>query len=139
MRQVPGREQSEATVVYDGLCHLCSGSIAWIARRLDDRVRFVPVQSGEGAEALQAAGLNALDPASFLLVTDGRSLQKSAAIMGVLGMLGGGWKPAALLLRLLPRSIADRVYDWVATYRYKWFGKRAPALSRAKVRPISCP
>jgi hypothetical protein len=31
---------------------------------------------------------------------------------------------AALLLGLLPRSIADRIYDWVATNRYKWFGKR---------------
>lgn len=36
------------TIVYDGLCHLCSGSVAWIARRVDHRVRFVHAQSGEG-------------------------------------------------------------------------------------------
>jgi predicted DCC family thiol-disulfide oxidoreductase YuxK len=125
MRQVPEREQSEATVVYDGLCHLCSASVDWIARRLADRVRFVPVQSGEGADALKVAGLNVLDPASFLVVTEGRSLQKSAAILAVLNIVGGGWKPVALLLGLLPRSIADRVYDWIAAHRYKWFGKRA--------------
>jgi predicted DCC family thiol-disulfide oxidoreductase YuxK len=124
MCQMPKREPSETTVVYDGLCHLCSGSVAWIARRLDDGVRFVPVQSGEGADALKAAGLDALDPASFLVVSDCRSLQKSAAIMAVLDMLGGGGKPAALLLRLLPRSIADKVYDWIAAHRYNWFGKR---------------
>ena len=125
MHRVPEREQNRPTVVYDGLCHLCSSSVAWIARRLDDRVRFVPVQSAEGADALKAAGLDALDPTSFLFVDDGRSLQKSAAIIAVLELVGGGWKPAALVLGLLPRSVADTAYDWIAAHRYKWFGKRA--------------
>jgi predicted DCC family thiol-disulfide oxidoreductase YuxK len=109
------------TIVYDGLCHLCSGSIAWIARRVDDRVHFVPVQSDEGAEALKALGLNALDPESFLVVKDGQCLQKSTAVIAALNVVGGGWKMVAWLLGLLPRSIADRIYDWVAANRYKWF------------------
>jgi predicted DCC family thiol-disulfide oxidoreductase YuxK len=112
------------TIVYDGLCHLCSSSVAWIAHRVDDGVRFVPVQSGEGAEALQAAGLNALDPDSFLVVKDGRSLQKSRAVIAVLQVVGGGWSAAALLLRLLPRPVADSLYGSVAANRYRWFGKR---------------
>jgi predicted DCC family thiol-disulfide oxidoreductase YuxK len=112
------------TIVYDGLCHLCSGSMTWIARRVNGRVRFVPAQSDEGAEALKAVGLNALDPESFLVVKDGHCLQKSTAVIAALNVVGGGWKMAALLLGLLPRSIADRIYDWVAANRYKWFGKR---------------
>jgi predicted DCC family thiol-disulfide oxidoreductase YuxK len=115
---------ASVTVVYDGLCHLCSGSVTWIARRVGDRVRFVPVQSAEGAHALEAAGLNALDPGSFLVVKDGRFLQKSHAVIAVLQVVGGGWKAAALLLKLLPRQAADRIYGWIAANRYKWFGKR---------------
>ena len=87
-------------------------------------MRFVPVQSGEGADALKAVGLDELDPASFLVVKDGRSLQKSTAVIAVLDIVGGSWKLPALLLGLLPRSIADKVYDWIAAHRYKWFGKR---------------
>jgi predicted DCC family thiol-disulfide oxidoreductase YuxK len=112
------------TIVYDGLCHLCSSSVAWIARRVGDAVRFVPVQSAEGADALKAAGLNALDPESFLVVKDGQSLQESRAVVAVLQVVGGGWKAAALLLRLLPRPAADRIYGFVAANRYKWFGRR---------------
>jgi predicted DCC family thiol-disulfide oxidoreductase YuxK len=111
-------------VVYDGLCHLCSSSVAWIARRVGDGVRFVPVQSTEGADALRAAGLNALDPESFLVVKDGQSLQKSRAVIAVLHVVGGGWKAAALALRLLPRAAADRIYGCIAANRYKWFGRR---------------
>ena len=73
-------------------------------------MHFVPVQSGEEADALKAAGLDALDPASFLVVKDGRSLQKSTAVIAVL-IEGGGWKLPALLLGLLPRSIADKIYE----------------------------
>jgi predicted DCC family thiol-disulfide oxidoreductase YuxK len=115
---------SSVTIVYDGLCHLCSHSVAWIARRIDDGVRFVPAQSGEGADALRAAGLNALDPESFLVVKDGQPLQKSRAVVAVLEVIGGGWKAAALLLRLLPRPAADRIYGWIAANRYRWFGRR---------------
>jgi predicted DCC family thiol-disulfide oxidoreductase YuxK len=117
-------EEQPVTIVFDGMCHLCSGSVAWIARRVDRGVRFVPVQSDEGAQALRAAGLDALDPASFLVVQDGRSLQNSAAVAAVLDVVGGGWKIAAWLLRLLPRRAADTIYGFVAAHRYKWFGRR---------------
>jgi predicted DCC family thiol-disulfide oxidoreductase YuxK len=117
-------EERPVTIVFDGMCHLCSGSVAWIARRVDRHVRFVPARSGEGAEALNGAGLDALDPASFLVVQHGRSLQKSAAVVAVLDVVGGGWKIAAWLLRLLPQRAADAVYVWVAANRYKWFGRR---------------
>lgn len=79
--------------------------MTWIARRVDDRVRFVPVQSDEGAEALKAVGLNALDPESFLVVKDGQCLQKSTAVIAALNVVGGGWKIAALLLGLLPTRL----------------------------------
>jgi predicted DCC family thiol-disulfide oxidoreductase YuxK len=111
-------------IVYDGLCRLCGGSMAWAARRVDDRVRFVPAQSGEGAAALRDAGLDALDPESFLVLKDGQSLQKSRAVIAVLVEAGGGWKAAAVLLRLVPRRAADRIYGLVAANRYRWFGRR---------------
>jgi len=113
------------TVVYDGLCNLCSTSMAVVARRLDSSVRFVPVQSAEGAAALRAAGLDALDPESFLVVRDGLPLQKSRAVIAVLELTGGGAKTLAVLLRLLPRGVADRLYGFIATNRYAWFGRRS--------------
>jgi len=119
------------TIVYDGMCHLCSGSIVWIARRVAaDCVQFTPVQSAEGAQALRAAGLNALDPKSFLVINNGQPLVKSAAVIAALNMIGGRWKIIAWLLNLLPASFADKIYDWVAANRYKWFGRRETCFIR---------
>lgn len=113
------------TIVYDGMCHLCDGSMAWIARRVaNDRVRFTPVQSVAGAQALKAAGLDELDPASFLVVENGQLLQKSAAVIATLSVIGGIWRSVGRLLKLLPVCFADGIYDWVAANRYKWFGRR---------------
>ena len=111
------------TVVYDGLCRLCGGWMAAVAGRLDG-ARFVPVQSAEGAAALTDAGLDALDPESFLVVLDGRPLQKSRAVIALCEAAGGGWKVAARVLALLPPRTADRVYALIAANRYRWFGRR---------------
>jgi predicted DCC family thiol-disulfide oxidoreductase YuxK len=38
-------------------------------------------------------------------------------------LLGWPWKAAAVGY-ILPRPLRDRLYDWVALNRYRWFGKR---------------
>jgi hypothetical protein len=43
-------------IIYDGMCHLCSGSMARLAHRVpEDRLSFMPVQSAEGAHGTPAA------------------------------------------------------------------------------------
>ena len=102
-------------------------------------MRFVPVQSGEGADALKAVGLDALDPASFLVVKDGRSLQKSTAVKAVLDIVGGSWKLPALLLGLLPRSIATKSMTGSPRIDTSGLASARRVLSRAKaVSAISC-
>ena len=122
----PALDQTRpVTIVYDGLCNLCSRSMSWIARHLlPSDVRFIPVQSDEGGKALKAAGLDALDPESFLVIQKDQPLMKSRAVITIFYVIGGGWKIIAHLLNLLPVSWADKIYSWVAKNRYGWFGRR---------------
>ena len=48
---------------------------------------------------------------------------KSEAVLRIVESLGGGWH-LARPLRLVPQTLRDRVYDFVAKNRYRWFGKR---------------
>ena len=49
-------------------------------------------------------------------------LCKSDAAIFVLRQLNWPWK-AAVLLKIVPRGLRDRVYDWIARRRYRIFGK----------------
>jgi predicted DCC family thiol-disulfide oxidoreductase YuxK len=58
----------------------------------------------------------------YVLAADGRLLRRSRAVLFVLAELGGLW----WLLswgRIVPAVIADRLYDLVASVRYRVFGK----------------
>ena len=47
---------------------------------------------------------------------------RSDAAAAILRDLGGRYRVLALF-RLLPRVVRDAAYDWIATHRYRWFGK----------------
>ena len=50
-----------------------------------------------------------------------RVYRRSAAALRIVRHLDGPW-PLLTVFRIVPRPIADRVYDWIARNRYRWFG-----------------
>lgn len=116
---------SEAPIwLYDGVCVLCSGGVRHALRHeRDHAMRFVAIQSGEGRELARQHGIDPDDPASFLLIEDGRALAKSDGVLALVEHLNG---PARLLLagRALPKGLRDWLYDRVARNRYRLFGRK---------------
>lgn len=113
-------------IVFDGGCVLCSRWVDFVLRHdRAGRYRLAAMQGAHGRALLQAHGLSADDPASFLLVQDGRGHTDTDAIARVLHGLGGRWRVAAALLRATPRFCRDPAYRWIARHRYRLFGRRA--------------
>lgn len=113
--------ESGPVIVFDGVCVLCNGWVRFLLKRDRGRYRFASMQSPAGRTLLQAHGLDADDPSSFLLVENGRAWMESDAIRRVLMGLGGPWKAAAAMA-IVPRFMRDPLYRWVARHRYRWFG-----------------
>lgn len=115
------------TVIYDGLCNLCS-NLVQLLERLDQGqlFRYLPMQDGEG---LSRYGLTFQDCEGGMLLIDetqpDRRWQGSAAAeeIGRLLPLGEGFVAA---YRALPgvKWAGDRVYAQVRDNRYALFGKR---------------
>ncbi len=111
-------------VIFDGACNLCAGSVRFIlARERDQQLRFAAVQSARGQVELRRWGLDPTAPASFLLIEEGRALQRSDAALALARHLRLPWR-AVRVLRVLPRAWRDAVYDFIAARRYRWFGTR---------------
>ena len=115
------RKGDGPVIVFDGVCVLCNGWVRFLLGRDNGRYRFASMQSPAGRALLQAHGLDADDPSSFLLVENGRAFTDTDAIRRVLLGLGGPWKVAAIMA-IVPRFARDPLYRWIARNRYRWFG-----------------
>ncbi len=111
-------------VLYDGHCALCNGVVRFLLRcDRKGKLLFTSLQ-GETARAL--APLWQHHDESIIVVshvgTDReRVYEKSDAVLEIARLLGGWWR-AFTVLSVVPRTIRDRVYDWVARHRFQWFG-----------------
>lgn len=100
-------------LLYDGLCPLCHFMVKFVAKRdKKDVFRFHTLE-----------GLTLTDcPDSVMLIRGGKILSKSEAVTDVLSGLGGFYLLPARLIKFIPTILADRMYDYVARQRRRWFG-----------------
>jgi predicted DCC family thiol-disulfide oxidoreductase YuxK len=118
-------EAAPAIIVFDGVCHLCSGWVQFLLRRdRRGRYRFASMQSDSGRALLRTHGLDPDTPVSMLLLEGERARTDSDAILAVVEGLGGAWR-AVRVFRLLPGVLRDPLYRWIARHRYRLFGRRS--------------
>lgn len=112
-----------AIIVFDGVCLLCSRWVRFVLRHdRAQRYRFASMQSTTGRGLLRGHGLDPDDPNSLLLLEGSSATTDSDAILRVLAGFGGIWR-VSMGLRLIPRTLRDPAYRWLARNRYRWFGR----------------
>lgn len=116
--------QPDGLWLFDGVCNFCSGSVQTILK-LDRKgaIHFTPIQSTYGRQLAIEAGLDPDEPSSFAFYVDGRALQKSEAILALMGRLPPPWRWGRIV-GVLPRTLLDRAYDWLAANRYRLMGRK---------------
>ena len=111
-------------VLFDGVCNLCSGFVQFVyPRDPEGKYRFASLQSDVGQALLAEHDLPTDELESIVLIEDGESYVKSAAVIQIATGLGGAYRLLSPF-RYVPAAVRDRVYDFVADHRYKWFGRK---------------
>jgi len=109
-------------ILFDGICHLCAGSVQFVIRRdPQQRFRFARLQSKLAQQLLADYHATGSDLDSVILIYQGRLYRKSRAALHTARLLRRAWPLLGLFL-LVPRFIADPVYDYIGRHRYQWFG-----------------
>lgn len=116
----PGRRGAPGTVSYDGECGFCHGFVRFVLAEepAGEGFRFAPLAAGGTIEVRTGEGV---------------LLTRSDAVLHVLCRLGGIWRIAAGIGRLMPRSIRDSLYTIFARLRRRLF--RRPAQTCPLVPP----
>ena len=120
--------ESKAIVLYDGVCGLCNRAVQFLLKRDRlDRLQFASLQSDLAAKVLNRHGLDpkGLDTVYAVLnygEPNETLLAKGDAFLFFSGVVGGIWS-VARVVKIMPRPVRNRLYDFVARHRYQVFGK----------------
>lgn len=130
MFSIPNDKQ---IILFDGVCNLCDSAVQMIIKHdTKDVFRFVALQSDLGQKIIQHLGINTQKTDSIILYQPGFAYHyKSEAVLEIAKNLGGIFYFAALF-SILPTSVNNYIYEYVAKNRYKWFGKKDACLIQSK-------
>jgi len=112
-------------ILFDGVCNLCETSVRFVIR--NDRTghfRFASLQSAAAHELLSSARYEHDALSSVLLLIDRKLYRKSTAALQICRRLDGGWPVLYYLFAWVPTAVADRLYDYIGSRRYQWFGRK---------------
>ncbi len=112
-------------ILFDGVCNFCNSSVLKIID-LDknDAFLFSSLQSKIGQELTAHFKIDTTKTDSIILVeSDVQFSVRSAAALHILNEFGGVWKLFQMGW-IVPRTLRDAMYDFIARNRYQWFGKK---------------
>ena len=115
-------------MLYDGVCGLCSHLLRFLLQH-DHRstFNFASLQSATGRAIVERFGGDPNELTSFYVLANYRGdhprmFSRSSATLFVAAELGWPWK-LAVVMRVVPTAVLDRIYDIVARSRYRLFGR----------------
>jgi predicted DCC family thiol-disulfide oxidoreductase YuxK len=121
--------EGKKIILFDGFCNLCESSVQFVIKHdKKDIFRFVVLQSDLGKEIIKHIGLATKHIDSVILYEPGISYNyKSAAAIEIAKDLGGIFH-FGTLFRIIPSSLRNMLYDYVAKNRYLWYGRKGSCL-----------
>jgi predicted DCC family thiol-disulfide oxidoreductase YuxK len=116
-------ETGKSVVLFDGYCNLCDGVVKFLIKH-DHKKQFIfiPLQSRKGKELVQQVNV----PENFdavILITNENTFTASDAVLEIARNLPFPWK-MAFVFRYIPKPFRDGIYRFIASKRYRWWGKR---------------
>jgi len=115
--------QNNSIILFDGVCNFCNSSVNFIIKRdKNDYFHFSPLQSDFAKEYFTKSKIeNNFD--SIVLIENDKLYKKSTAALKIAKHLNGFWKLTYVFI-IIPPFVRNFLYDIIAKYRYKWFGRK---------------
>ena len=118
-------ENDKKIILFDGVCNLCNGFVQFVIKKdKNDVFRYASLQSEIGQRLVSERNIDTKTIDSVILIEPGVAYYiKSDAALQIAGHLKG-YRTFSKLLNLIPSSLRNIVYDFIARNRYNWYGKK---------------
>lgn len=113
-------------VLFDGVCNFCDAAVQRIIKHdKKDLYRFASLQSEVGQQLTKERGINTSKIDSIILIIPGVAYYiKAEAALEIAKNMGGLYLVLGTLNSIIPAAISNKVYDYIAKNRYKWYGQK---------------
>lgn len=120
--------KGKKVLLFDGVCNICDGFVQFILKRDKKAIYvFASLQSDMAQQLLEKHGAPTNSLETVVLIDGQQVYTHSDVALEVAKDLGGIYR-IFRLFSFLPKSFRNRVYDWIASNRYKWFGEKATCM-----------
>ena len=111
-------------LLFDGVCNLCNGFVQFLIQRDSKSIfRYASLQSDIGNQLQKDFGMDSGQLDTVVLIHQDKIYTHSDVALFIAKELGGWWS-IFKVLSIIPKSTRDRIYNWIARNRYRWFGKQ---------------
>ncbi|MDO7171269.1 thiol-disulfide oxidoreductase DCC family protein [Mariniflexile sp. AS56] len=112
-------------ILFDGVCNLCNASVQYVIKHdSHDVFLFAALQSDIGEQIIKHNKIDVSKIDSILLYTPDAGIDyKSTAALKIASQLGFPQNLMTVFF-IIPAVIRNKVYDYIAKNRYKWYGKK---------------
>ena len=116
--------QYDNVVVFDGTCNVCNWTVRFILKHDRNRVfRFCSLHSETGQNITTHHSNIPENEDTVMLLQNQDIFYKSDAVLKIMKHLGPVYKILARIGAMFPVIFLDRIYDFIARRRYRWFGR----------------
>jgi len=111
-------------ILFDGVCNLCNGAVQFLLKRdKKKQFMFASLQSDAAKYILLQYKVKKISMDSIVFIEDGEIYKKSTAVLKIIKYLNWPWTMISVT-SFLPLRFRDKIYDFIAQHRYRWFGKK---------------
>lgn len=113
---------TQPVIFFDGYCNLCNRAVQWIIRHdKEGKYLLAPLNSAYAEKSIPSYVRDSVD--SIVLLEGGEIYLKSTAALIIAKNLSY-WGMLLYGLIIIPPLIRNLIYDLIARFRYRWFGKQ---------------
>jgi predicted DCC family thiol-disulfide oxidoreductase YuxK len=111
-------------VYYDGTCNLCNVAISWIRKSSkSNTIQCEALSDKQFIKLFSAFRSDQPIADSVVVKNNGIYFIESDAILIIAKRLGGIYRLFSVV-KIIPKTVRDKMYRYIARNRYRWFGRK---------------
>ena len=108
-------------VIFDGVCTLCNHTVDFLMRHdPSGEFRFASFQSPIGEELLASHGVMGPPTTVYVITRTDTLVVESDAMIHLGTIIGGLWRAAAQIIRIVPRGLRNTIYWSTSIHVLSW-------------------